>query len=96
MELHFLTSMDRGTWWAIVNGVTKSQTQLSDEHFLLYIIYIYLFYTYAYVFVTRAHLMMIIQILSLIYSLSSFCSRWWHPCNLATEQWLYSNPRVRF
>ena len=22
--------MDRGTWWAIVHGVTKSQTQLSD------------------------------------------------------------------
>ena len=23
--------MDRGTWWAIVHGVTKSQTRLSDE-----------------------------------------------------------------
>ena len=23
-------SMDRGTWWAAVHGVTKSQTQLSD------------------------------------------------------------------
>ena len=23
-------SMDRGTWWAIVHGVTKSCTQLSD------------------------------------------------------------------
>ena len=23
-------SMDRGTWWAVVNGVTKSRTQLSD------------------------------------------------------------------
>jgi len=23
-------SMDRGAWWAIVHGVTKSQTQLSD------------------------------------------------------------------
>ena len=23
-------SMDRGTWWATVHGVTKSQTQLSD------------------------------------------------------------------
>ena len=22
--------MDRGAWWAIVNGVTKSQTRLSD------------------------------------------------------------------
>ena len=22
--------MDRGTWWAIVHGVAKSQTQLSD------------------------------------------------------------------
>ena len=26
-------SMDRGTWWATVHGVTKSQTQLSDFHF---------------------------------------------------------------
>ena len=24
--------MDRGAWWAIVHGVTKSQTQLSNEH----------------------------------------------------------------
>ena len=23
-------SMDSGTWWAIVHGVTSSQTQLSD------------------------------------------------------------------
>ena len=23
-------SMDRGTWWATVHGVTKGQTQLSD------------------------------------------------------------------
>ena len=23
-------SMDRGTWWATVHGVTKSQTRLSD------------------------------------------------------------------
>ena len=23
-------SMDRGAWWAMVHGVTKSQTQLSD------------------------------------------------------------------
>ena len=23
-------SMDRGTWWATVHGVTKSQTQLND------------------------------------------------------------------
>ena len=33
-----------------------------------------------YVIVTRAPLMMVIQMLSLIYYLSSFCSRWWHPC----------------
>ena len=26
-------SMDRGAWWAMIHGVTKSQTQLSDEHF---------------------------------------------------------------
>ena len=25
-------SMDRGAWWAIVQGVTKSRTQLSNEH----------------------------------------------------------------
>ena len=24
--------MDRGTWWAIVHGVTKNQTQLSHTH----------------------------------------------------------------
>ena len=24
--------MDRGTWWAIVHGVRKSQTKLSTEH----------------------------------------------------------------
>ena len=29
-------SMDRGAWWATVHGVTKSWTQLSDFHFLLY------------------------------------------------------------
>ena len=26
--------MDRGAWWAAVHGVTKSRTQLSDEHVL--------------------------------------------------------------
>ena len=26
-------SMDRGVWWAIVHGVTESQTQLSDQYF---------------------------------------------------------------
>ena len=25
--------MDRGAWWAKVHGVTKSQTQLSNQHF---------------------------------------------------------------
>ena len=25
--------MDRGTWWATVHGVTKSQTQLSNSYF---------------------------------------------------------------
>ena len=25
-------SMDRGTWWATVSGVAKSQTGLRDEH----------------------------------------------------------------
>ena len=28
--LAWRTPMDRGAWWAIVHGVTKSQTQLSD------------------------------------------------------------------
>ena len=26
-------TMDRGTWWAIVHGVAKSGTQLSNSHF---------------------------------------------------------------
>jgi len=25
--------MDRGAWWVIVRGVTKSQIQLSDENY---------------------------------------------------------------
>ena len=25
--------MDRGAWWAVVPGVTKSQTRLMDKHF---------------------------------------------------------------
>ena len=25
--------MDRGAWWATVQGVTENQTQLSDQHF---------------------------------------------------------------
>ena len=25
-------SMDRGAWWAMVHGVAKSQTRLSDQH----------------------------------------------------------------
>ena len=28
--------MDGGAWWATVDGVTKSQTQLSDYHFHFY------------------------------------------------------------
>ena len=28
-------SIDRGAWWVIVHGITKSQTQLSDFTFLL-------------------------------------------------------------
>ena len=27
-------SMDKGVWWVTVQGVTKSQTQLSDFHFI--------------------------------------------------------------
>ena len=27
--------MDRGAWWVTVRGVTKSQTQLSNEHIAL-------------------------------------------------------------
>ena len=29
------TPMDRGGWWATVCGITKSQTQLSNEHIAL-------------------------------------------------------------
>ena len=29
-------SMDRGAWWAIVHGVAKSRTRLSDFTFLLH------------------------------------------------------------
>ena len=29
------TSIDRGAWRATIHGVTKSQTQLSDFHFIL-------------------------------------------------------------
>ena len=29
--------MDRGPWWAIVNGVTKNQTPVNDFHFTLYL-----------------------------------------------------------
>ena len=28
--------MDRGVWWAIVHGVTKSWTQLSDQHLVCF------------------------------------------------------------
>ena len=28
------SSLDRQSWWATVHGVEKSQTQLSDFHFL--------------------------------------------------------------
>ena len=31
-------TMDRGAWWAIVHGVTKSQTQLSDFTYLLHLL----------------------------------------------------------
>ena len=30
------SSMDRGAWWAIVHGVTKSETQLSDYTFTFF------------------------------------------------------------
>ena len=29
--------MDRGAWWAIVHGVTKSQTWLSDLYLLIFL-----------------------------------------------------------
>ena len=28
--------MDRGTWWAMAHGVSKSQRRLCDEHFSLF------------------------------------------------------------
>ena len=34
-------SMDRGAWWAIVHGVTKSRTQLSNYIIIIIIIIIY-------------------------------------------------------
>ena len=30
--------MDRGAWWATVHGVSKSWTQVSDEHFQFQIV----------------------------------------------------------
>ena len=27
--------MDRGAWWAVVHGVSKSQTQLNETHSVL-------------------------------------------------------------
>ena len=30
--------MDRGTWWAIVHGVIKGQTQLSDKQITIYLL----------------------------------------------------------
>ena len=32
----FLSSKDRGAWWATVYGVAESQTRLSDFHFCLF------------------------------------------------------------
>ena len=32
-------SMDRGAWWATVHGVAKSQTQLSDLYFTIYLLH---------------------------------------------------------
>ena len=31
-------SMDRGAWWAVVYGVTKSRTQLSKFHFHFHLV----------------------------------------------------------
>ena len=31
-------SIDRGVWWAAVPGVTKSQTQLSNQHFISFLL----------------------------------------------------------
>ena len=41
-------SMDGGAWWAIVHGVPKSRTRLSDSaslstHYILYSLFAYLF-----------------------------------------------------
>ena len=34
--LAWIIPMDRGAWWAVVHGVTKSRTRLSDQaqHFI--------------------------------------------------------------
>ena len=34
--------MNKGAWWATVHGVTKSQTQLSDKHFVTVIMSSYI------------------------------------------------------
>ena len=33
-SLSLENSIDGGPWWAVVHGVAKSQTQLSDYHFI--------------------------------------------------------------
>ena len=43
-------SMDRGAWWAIVHGVTKSRTKLSMHTYIYKYIHTYI-HTYIYVFV---------------------------------------------
>ena len=36
MAIPFWNLMNTAAWWAIVHGVAKSQTWLSNEHFILY------------------------------------------------------------
>ena len=38
-------SVDRGAWWATVHGVSKSQTRLSDGHFHISSVPLYLWIT---------------------------------------------------
>ena len=50
--------MDRGTWWAIVHGVTKSQTQLSNTYMCVFVcvcVYVHMhtspIYIYIYIYI---------------------------------------------
>ena len=54
--------MDRGTWWAIVHGVTKSQTQLSNTYMCVFVcvcVYVHMhtspIYIYIYIYMQHVY-----------------------------------------